>query len=269
MSRRRKQYGKCKLCGFDGKLSFEHVPPSKAFNNDDYYYYEKCSELIQIELDENFNYPDNVKKRYRKKAQGGVGFYSLCERCNNNTGSWYGSDFISWIYQSMGILLKTNHRPTLYYPTYFYPLRVIKQILCMFFSINSDNLNEREPELVKFLLDKERKYLNPRYKVFCYYNIMGKPRYLGDMYLGDFQTGEIIHMSELTFPPMGFVLTLNSNKPNIDLEDISGFSNYGYNDRLEYFQRFKVLPTHLSFIPADYRSKNEIIEGIRYSNLPK
>lgn len=265
MSRRKKQYGKCKLCGFEGKLSYEHVPPLKAFNNNDFYYYDKCSELIQIELDENLDFPKDVKKRYLKKGQGGIGFYSLCERCNNNTGSWYGSDFISWIYQSMGIILKANHKPTLYYPTYFFPLRVIKQIICMFFSINNDELNVREPDLVKFVLDRERKYLDARYKIFCYYNIIGSHRYLGDMYLGSFTSREIIHMSELTFPPMGFVLTLNSNSPHRDLTDISSFANYGYNDVLEYFQRFKVLPTHLSLIAGDYRSKEEIIKGIKDS----
>jgi hypothetical protein len=27
------RYGICRICGFEGKLSFEHVPPRATFNN--------------------------------------------------------------------------------------------------------------------------------------------------------------------------------------------------------------------------------------------
>jgi hypothetical protein len=258
MSRRKKVYGKCKLCGFEGKLSYEHVPPSSAYNNSDYYY-SKLSELMEVELDDDLNYPEEFRRKRIKKGQGGFGYYSLCERCNNNTGSWYGWDYILWVYQSMGILLKANHRPTLYYPTQFYPLRVIKQVLCMFFSINHLGFNDSEPELVSFILNRERRYLNPKYKIFCYYNIDGESRYLPTTVLGNFKTHVNITLSEFTFPPFGFVLTLNSPSPDSRLADISHFSNYGYDEQNQYFQSFKVLPTYIGYIPGDYRTKKQII----------
>ena len=32
MAKRKKESGKCRICGKEGKLSFEHVPPEAAFN---------------------------------------------------------------------------------------------------------------------------------------------------------------------------------------------------------------------------------------------
>lgn len=266
MSRRKKVYGKCKICGTVGKLSFEHVPPSKAFNNEDYYY-SVSEKLMLLDLDENLDYIKPDGKSIFKKGQGGFGYYSLCESCNNKTGSWYASDFVSWAQQSMGILMKEKNLHTTFYPTSFYPLRVIKQIICMFFSINNDDFREREPDLVKFLLNKEMRNLPYRYNIYCYYSVLGRKRVMGEAFLGDFSSGAMktIHLCEFAFPPFGFVMTIDSDPPDLRLADITYFSKFEYNEKQEVHQRFSILPTYLSYIPADYRTKDEIVKAIKDS----
>lgn len=263
MGRRKREFGKCKICGHEGQLSFEHVPPEKAFNNQRYFYQLELNKLIELE-DEYFDLTNDeiYKKGYSKKRQGGIGFYSLCEKCNNDTGSWYGSDFVKWAWQGMSILQKAKGRPSLFYPTFFFPLRTIKQIVTMFFSVNPDVFRIAESELVKFVKDKETRFLSKKYRVFCYYNIEGRNRYISYSVLADFNTNNISRLSEITFPPFGFVLTIDSGPPDRRLTEITHFANYRYNDWTDHYQRFTTLPTFLPNLPGDYRTKSEIKKGI-------
>jgi len=252
---RHKVSGTCKICGFTGELSFEHVPPEKAFNNNRFHYSASLEQVAKLNVAEIDLSSPEVK--FRKK-QGGIGFYSLCKECNNSTGRWYAKYFISWAHQSMAILLKANGKPTLIYPTFFFPLRVIKQIITMFFSVNQDVFRETEPQLVKFIRNKEARFLDPRYKVYCYYNLEGHNRYLGNIHKGNFGSSKITHLSEISFSPFGFVMTVDSEKPDKRLTDISHFANFEYQDWTDYYQKFDVLPTYLPYIPGDYRTKEEI-----------
>ncbi len=263
---RKKVFGKCRICGKDGKLSYEHVPPEKAFNNNRYFYEYSMDKLIkneQLFFEESLN-SEKLKGLARKK-QGGIGFNTLCVKCNNHTGSWYGSDFVSWTHQSMSIILKANGKPSLNYPTFFYPLRIIKQIITMFFSVNPEGFNELEPELAQFILNKEKRFLNPKYKLYCYYNLIGERRYIGNSIVGEIGNTSIWNISEISFPPFGFVMIIDSEKPDERLTDISHFTKLPYSKWIEFYQKYNVLPTHLSYSPADYRSYEEITRSFEMS----
>lgn len=163
----------------------------------------------------------------------------------------------------MGLLLHSNNKPTLYYPTYIYPLRILKQIIVMFFSVKHDYLRSSHEYLVRFVLNKDEKYLPKNIKVYVYYNIEGANRYIGDTVIGSLSDDKTFFLSEISFPPLGFVMTLDGKCPDKRLTDISYFANYGYSEWIDHFQRFNTLPTHLPHIPGDYRTKHEIIKGMR------
>ena len=201
------------------------------------------------------------KKRIAKKYQGGIRFRTLCRSCNSNTGTWYAKDFADWTYQAMGILLSTKGHPTLYYPTWFYPLRVIKQIITMFFSVFTPGHEGYYPDLVKFILNPNFTGLDKKYRIYCYYNLKGGNRYIGDNFVKEPSLDGVIHVSEITFPPFGFVFTINSPKPDHRLTEITHFVKFGYNELAEHYQRFSTLPTHLP-VPLDYRTKDEIAKDI-------
>lgn len=215
----------------------------------------------------DLDFRDLYAQKKAVKKQGGIGYHSLCEKCNNETGSWYGHAFVDYAYQAMGILQKAKGTPSLYYPTFFYPLRVIKQVITMFFSVNSELFRTEEHELVKFIKNKEERYLPKKYKVYSYYNIEGRMRYIGYSVVGQITPGSIHHLSEITFPPFGFVLAINSGSPDKRLTDISHFSHFRYEQWTEYYQRFNTLPTHFPNFPADYRSKTEIVKGIAEAKI--
>ena len=87
--------------------------------------------------------------------------------------------FVDWCYQGRDILAKTGGKPTQVYPHNLYPLAVIKQIIVMFFTVNGMGFSGSNPELVQFVLDKERRFLSSHYRVFVYYNIEGGSRSSG------------------------------------------------------------------------------------------
>jgi hypothetical protein len=138
-------FGICHICGQEKKLSFEHVPPRAAFNDrpvlrtafEDFL----CSEN-----------PDEIKGEIQQR---GAGAHTLCEKCNSDTGSWYGGPYAKWASQAMQLIIETRGKPSLGYSFNLFPLRVLKQIICMFFSANSPQYQALNTDLVRFVLNRE------------------------------------------------------------------------------------------------------------------
>jgi len=248
---RKKVYGNCSICGCYKKLSFEHIPPKAAFNN---------KRVVSVKF-ENIISLGPAEKIKGKTQQRGAGAFTLCDKCNNDTGGWYGKDFVNWCYQCYDTIVRSNGKPTLFYLHYMLPLRILKQIVCMFLSLNGPGFSSLSPELRRFVLNKESKYLSPKYRFFTYYNLEGRFRYLGVSVRGIFGTSfETLPMSELSFPPLGYLMTLDGKNPGDKrLCEITHFSRYSYNEFQVMESKMAVLPTHLYF-PGDYRTKREIEE---------
>lgn len=244
-------FGKCHICGAEGNLTFEHVPPRAAFND---------RRAIAYGIFDVLNTgPDQPVRAQGKILQRGVGGYTLCAKCNNNTGAWYSKAFAEWCYQGAEFLAKAGSRLSLYLPFWVFPLRVLKQIVVMFFSVNGPDFAAKNPELVRFVLNRETKYLNPRYRFFIYLNREGRwlrqAGYTGRLCLAPKRAD---FFCEINFPPFGYVLTIEYPPPDERLCDISFFARFGYNEFRDVFLRLPVLPTY-SWLPGDYRTKEEII----------
>jgi hypothetical protein len=67
----------------DARLSFEHVPPRAAFNNE---------RTTVFDLDDWFQRGERGELTGGRIAQRGAGDFTLCPDCNNKTGSWYGNE---------------------------------------------------------------------------------------------------------------------------------------------------------------------------------
>lgn len=109
----------------------------------------------------------------------------------------------------MTILQKTERQPTLYYVFHIFPLRVIKQIVCMFFSANSPHFCDKQPNLVKFVLERGRKYLDPKIRIYTFYTTSSYLRQTGVSGILRLGKGTYV-ISEITFPPFGYIMSLDS-----------------------------------------------------------
>ncbi len=249
---------RCHICGEMAKLSFEHVPPRGAFNN--------TGILIK---DMDFEQPLTIMGAPpgSRTFQKGMGSYSLCCKCNSDTGAWYGPKFIQFCKEGMLILEKTNYRPSLCYFANIYPLAVIKQILCMFLAINSLAFRDKYSDLVSFVLDKQARHLDPRYRIYIYFNQGGMHRATPVSVKLDLRSSTMEPlgtslMTEISYPPFGYLMTIDSDPPDPAIVDITFFSIYAYNQKKTLSMDSPVYPTHTIF-PGDYRDIDKIIKDNR------
>src|SRR4051794_26432810 len=86
--------GQCHICSGYGPLTFEHVPPRSAFNR---FSVVRSTLMEQLKAES----PEEVRGHIQQR---GVGAYTLCARCNSDTGRWYGTAFADWCAQGLGLL---------------------------------------------------------------------------------------------------------------------------------------------------------------------
>ncbi|QSR86144.1 hypothetical protein EM20IM_06435 [Candidatus Methylacidiphilum infernorum] len=221
--------GRCRICGNEGKLSFEHVPPKKAFNR---------YPILEIKLEEWF-WPQ-FGKIGKDEKKAGFGVYTLCEKCNNKTGSWYGSHYVKFVKQAMEVLDNTKgkiqNEQRISSPFQFKPLPVFKQIITMFFSLNDPGFRDRHPYLVDFVLARNKRGLPDNIRLFAFYTV-------GPLYRLSGEQGCIIYdtrkrcfsiQSELCYPPFGFLLKTDGSDPDPEypIFEITRFKDYDYNKEL-------------------------------------
>ncbi len=252
MARKKKIVGHCHLCGIKGPLSFEHVPPRSAFN-DHPVFVADIKDLIG-------KWDGDFKNMKGKIHQLGAGGYTLCEKCNNLTGAWYGRDFADWAFQAYLVLHYTKGEPSLFYQFRIFPLRVIKQIVCMFFSANGARFREKNPDLERFVLNREARYIRPEIRIYVYYNLSGISRQSGVAGLLNLGKGKHHTFSEIAFLPLGYVMTFESEVPDDRPVDITFFANYRYDDWKEFSCRIPVLNVY-TYFPGDYRSRKEVLDS--------
>ncbi len=257
MSKKRPE-GICHLCGSCGPLSYEHVPPSSAFST---------NPIVETPILEGLGEDLDAPPRGRIN-QRGAGAFTFCEKCNNTTGSWYAGDFAKWCGQGADVLVRSSFKPKLIYLHYIYPLRILKQIFTMCFSTNTGRWRLKHPELEQFVLDRDRRWLNTRYRAFVYYNVEGCYRRVGNqMAVINLNRGlAIIQVTEISHPPFGYVVTVDGSCPDDRLYEISHFRRYGYDEWEVAPLYLPVLPTHLP-IGLDYRTRSEIDEQAHKDKL--
>lgn len=267
---RKKVFGNCHICGTHTQLSFEHVPPKAAFND--------CPVVGKHILELINKNPDEYAAGKGHISQRGAGAYTLCKQCNNDTGTWYGEAFANFAHQSLNTLEYAKGKPLLHYPFRIYPLRVIKQIITMFFSVNNDQFRCNHPDLVKFVLDKKKHHLDPDIRISVYLTLGPHARFAGgtsiasveinpdevsietmDNALSQYRRNyaKSLYSSEIAFPPLGYVLSFGLEPLDSELADISFFAKYPYDDWTSLYLKLPVYPVH-TWYPGDYRSKEQL-----------
>jgi hypothetical protein len=240
--------GRCHICGEFSELTEEHVPPQKAYN-------DMAGLVMDLHQWDQFQ---NTGKRHGRHHQGGFGVYTLCGKCNPNTGSWYGGEYVKWAREGLIFLQKMPTENTLgvFSIKNCYPLRFLKQVVTMFFSVNDPNIFRHQyPDLVDFVLNKESTGLDAKYDFYCSLYRGPVSRYAGVSAI--FRVGHGVQvLSEIAHVPFAFALVLNQN-PDATLSRISHFANYTYCERTDVSLSMFLGDGYTPF-PLDYRSKEQV-----------
>lgn len=206
---------------------------------------------------------DVAKGKYQK--QRGVGEYTLCGKCNSNTGHWYGSAFVDFVVQGYREQAKTNVDDKIkeIYFQQIYPLRIIKQIATMFFSINSPNFSDAQQSLRDLVLSRDRRGIDAsRCRIYIYY--LHNPvllRRVGVAAMLNTATARSRIISELCAPPFGYVLELDPKEIDSQMCDITYFANeFGYDICAKRIAlRIPILTINTPF-PIDFRSRRQVFD---------
>jgi hypothetical protein len=249
--------GVCRLCGKTGKLSYEHTPPAKAFNN------QRVLEMnVKGLLFGKTPLSTLLKDPKGETNQRGAGGFTLCEQCNTTTGSWYGAQYVEFVKQAMPYTSKVPLGMGGALNFKIAPLNVLKQFATMFLSANSPRFNKIHTELVRFVQNSEENYLPRRYKFLLALRYDGGPtisRQSGVTGRIDFDKQRTYVYSEIAYPPFVAVLTINSPNPDSRLLDISWFRHHRFDQRVDVNLRLFSLPI-VSYLPGDYRPEDEIVK---------
>ena len=238
--------GHCRICGEFRKFTKEHIPPKKAFNHDP----------ITFESMKDFL---GESGRPYSKSPDGMYQYSLCEACNNLTGSWYADDFVKWSHQGHEWLDKLTAYSTFFVPFHLRPLNVIKQTIVMMLAVMDEDHIDSYDYVRRFIHNKEQKYLPPDFRVYVYFTRSHKPRLANkesaimrvDLNALDYVNAEIAR------PPFGYCITSTRTRGKKSLAehqglfDISWFSRIDYNVWTTEFLRLPIKQVN-SPLPLDF-----------------
>lgn len=248
------QHGNCRLCTTFGCLTYEHVPPRVAFN--------KRTRFKKVTFWDYIKEHNPLASKWKGKIeQGGVGYYSLCQKCNNFLGSTYVIDYQKYTntfiefarIQQFNLFEFTIHD--------FKALGVFKQIVSMFLSMNDKTFSDTNRDLAEFVLDPKSNNFPDRFRVFTYLNTVGQLRNLPVTVLGDLNSQGIVVGSEIAFPPLGHVLTIDFQGNLPFHHEITSFSKCKFDEVMSADFRICRLPTHLPFL-LDYREKHIIKQSL-------
>lgn len=259
----RNNIGMCALCKKRKVLTFEHIPPKAAFNS-------VPAKLVTGEkiMEDSERMPWDITGLRYSNQQQGMGKYSLCAECNNNTGTWYGNDYITIaqvIHHTLinDDLQKFNGLGI----RKVYPLRFIKQVISMFCSINNFE-DARIDELRTFVLEKDSVGINKsKYRVDMYITKSNYKKYAPlSVLVKRTTTGlESMALSEITAYPLGFVLYFDpSTTWKYDGINITNFGDCGFNDLADIEIPLCIKDAN-DILPTFYRSRGEVEKCIEYN----
>ena len=261
-------FGKCALCGKECELTFEHVPPRAAFNSTPARPVSGNEIFKEEVINDKERMPWDTEGLKYQNQQQGMGRYSLCQECNNNTGSWYGDAYITFARTAhTAIKNRTPEDPDGIGFKDMYPARIIKQVLSMLCSINSPEKPQFE-ELREFVLDKDAVGIDKsKYKLCMYFTETTLYKYAGfSVLLRESASGfESMAMTELTAYPFGFILYFNSTETwPYHGTDITGFADWHYDDKAIIEMPWKIEEMNDIF-PEHFRSREEIEKCVEYN----
>ncbi|MBA3807038.1 MAG: hypothetical protein H0X28_01390 [Solirubrobacterales bacterium] len=223
---------RCRLCGEQRPLTFEHIPPRSAHN--------RAPAAIQgIETWLARDSDPNAVARRPQVQQRGSGAYSLCGPCNNLAGRLYVPEFRHWIEMGTTVLFGPDdlaarfrdERETAYATVKLKqrrPARFVKQIATMLLAMSPPGLGDNFPELRAYAADPNAVGFPDRLRLYLALYAGPHVRYAaGAATVRNFLTTgtEIHHVYELAYPPFSYILSLEEQTPVIETGNASNFGS--------------------------------------------
>jgi len=226
--------GICSLCLEWRPLSFEHVPPRRAFNSRP----AVAHTIYGLRVGST-----HAKSPPLLKGAAGLGRHALCEQCNGRTGALYGDAFAEWTVQCLRYAERLRDTSTVLLPFTVRPLNVVKQIATMIIAVSGSTVSSPSMDAVRhFVLSPQSMHLPPDVSFKVYFNpsdpartakpLLTQNRLSESCAILDVRTGtSVFVLAEVSFPPMGYVAFVAKSNERVSddfasLCDIRRFTCY-------------------------------------------
>ncbi len=262
-----KHPGICKICGEYKEMSPEHIPPKHAFNSTKVMILP-FEELAKTITGAEGRKPWELQGLKGTTQQGGYKKYCLCHSCNNDTGQWYMRTYTDIAKTVHTMIVEQKMAPGFSYSfkiNNLFPLRLYKAVMTLMCDINNDCFGD--DNLRQELLNKERQIDTSRYSVYMYLVSGQMPRMSGIAGILDLNHAESpIMVSEIALYPLGFAMYLDKPKNYIPWGfNIDHFASYCYDQKDDIKFELPYIDIN-SQLPADYRSKDAILDCVKSTN---
>jgi hypothetical protein len=255
--------GPCNLCRSTRKLSYEHVPPRSAFNDEatPVYSFEGAMARYQGE-----------DARYEKIEQQGSGYTTLCcedgaggSGCNQFLNERYVPEYRAWA-RGVARMWKDlpddeEHDQSLLPLTATInvhetrPLNFIKQVVAMHLAIRSHDDAVRHRALADFVLDPEATGLPEGYRIYFACVRGSEARYISGAVGFDFERGGEVELSEVAFPPFATVLMHGDGDFPMSGVDITALADCKPGEKRDLKFVVPIGFVHVPYLAGDYRTR--------------
>lgn len=258
MAKQRKRLGTCRICGYEGLLSYEHLPPKSAFNRTSV----RSFSFQQWMNDEHSKHPNRGRVQQR-----GSGDYVLCEKCNNFTGRHYVPEFNKWSRVAADVLrtipLSVLNQPRgmeliaeMVIPN-TKPLYFVKQIAAMALAVNAKGFRAWHKQLAEFVLDNTAMGLPAGYSVYTVLYAGPNSRRSGITGSLDLNAGATTLTTEIAHPPLAYLMTFDEQVPPLRAGNVTRLADYTSGTVGDVRVRMPLGYGHTIF-PGDFRSKTQV-----------
>ena len=259
--------GICRLCNEERELTFEHVPPRSAFNND-------RVQLQVLGLVEG----EGIVERPGAFQQRGAGDYYLCAECNNLLGRLYVPAYQQFVgLCARGLFeagasadLNENNGDNTFHlwmeggedPLVLYPARIVKQALAMLLCVAAPGFAAERPDLRGLISDRDAVGLPEDMRVgFCFF--LGNQTRSGGPW-GQLNTddGTSLVAVEMAFPPMAWLLALSGTELPTQLADATDWASFPYDYEYTALEIDTLVGFANTQLPGDYRTAAQLREHL-------
>lgn len=187
----------------------------------------------------------------------------MCDSCNNNPGSWYGTEYSRWASAAVDLvhqlpavvdLDKSKHVGVAEIDVHGVdPGAFVRAVLAGMCTVAASwDLTGQHQIIRDMILDKMAAPLPEPLSLHMAIYLGPMARLLGPTLSVDRHTGEWMWMAEIAQPPLAFLLVLARGGPKPLLLDVSEFTEYEPGKTFNYEAQIDVGFGHTP-LPGDYR----------------
>jgi hypothetical protein len=245
--------GFCWLCNKFEKLTKEHIPPEKAFND--------CP-LLLAKIDERCAQAGSqLYFAPHTKYSKGLCFHTLCSDCNNRYGSKYGGAYVDLVKK---VAERIGDIPCFHKTSIIgikRPIRILKQVMLQFVTANGAKFVYANEWVAPFVREPRNTEIPKNIGIYLFASNTRGARTTGVSAHIDLSLPyKSAVVAEFTFWPLGTVISFDGELSHPKLTPVHHWAKYRFDYEGAVDIELSVNPAESEY-PVDFRTREQITTG--------